>query len=175
MHVEDQWLAMMRQKLNEAMREIKKKGVKVTMQQSEDQILVLVDLVSLTKKMREEAKQVLVQKMKASPFSLSFRKVKGVEVVVGKVTGVMTPEDEKRLKELEIQYPNILTWKYDNKKHQLIVAVILTEFYRRGLEEIINKIKQELAQGIAMMSMAGVEINYEIKVENNLIIRVYKA
>ena len=173
--MEVQWLALMRQKLNEALKAIKQKGVKVQMIQGEDSLTVIVDLVSLTKKMREEAKQMLIQKMRASPFTLHFRKINGVEVVTSKATGVMTPEDEKRLRELETQYPNILTWKYDEKKHQLTVVIVLTEFYKRGLEEIINRVKQELAQGIAMMSMAGVELEYEIKVEDNLIIRVYKV
>ena len=165
----------MRQKLNEALKAIKQKGVKVQTIKGEDSLTVIVDLVSLTKRMREEAKQTLIQKMKASPFNLSFRKVKGVELIVGKVTGVMTPEDEKKLKELETQYPGILTWRYNQEKHQLSVAIVLTEFYKRGLEEIISKLKQELGQGIAMMGMAGVEVNYEIKVEDNLIIRVYKV
>lgn len=160
-----EWTNQLKMKLNETLREIKKKGVKVTTRQTQDSLIVEVDMESLIKRMREEAKAILEEKMRVMPFRPTYRKREGVELAVFKATGVLTEEDRKRLMELQTQYPDIFQWTYNEKNHQLRVVIVLNKFYEKGLEQIITKVQQELA--------LIPDLQYEVKVDRNLLITVH--
>ena len=151
---------------------LKKRGIEVREVKEGDELVYRIETQSVVKQLRKEVREKLLSVFKLSPAEFKFRTVKGVEMGVLIARGVMTEADREKLILLQKQYGDGFQWNYNEKSKTLRVVIVLNEFYRRGIEELVNKVNNQLAEASALLVTMGAVLDYKIGVGKEIEVRI---
>jgi len=149
--------------MKKRIKELRKQGVEAGYKEEGEKVAIAINLKSLYNKMREKAKLVLIQKMQPVQQRIRIKTVEvgGEKVEIATVTIPAPKEDSPEVKEaitkleqLKSQYPV----DYQIKEGKLTMAVILTEFYKRYLNQIIDQLVETKNQINAFIMMASSKV-----------------
>ena len=149
--------------MKKRIKELKKQGVEAGYREEGEKVAIAINLKSLYSKMRERAKLVLIQKLQPVQQRIRIKTVEvgGEKIEVATVTipapDKNSPEVQEaitKLEQLKSQYPV----DYQLKEGKLTMAVILTEFYRRYLNQIIDQLVETKNQINAFITMASSKV-----------------
>ena len=143
--------------------ELKKQGVEAGYREEEEKVAIAINLKSLYKKMKEKAKLVLIQKMQPVQQRIKFKTIQvGNEKVEIATVTLLAPEEDSpevkeaimKLEQLKSQYPV----DYQLKDGKLVLVVVLSEFYKRYLNQIIDQLVETKNEINAYITMASSKV-----------------
>jgi hypothetical protein len=149
--------------MKKRIKELKKQGVEAGYKEEGDKVAIAINLKSLYSKMREKAKLVLIQKMQPVQQRIKFKTIQvGNEKVEIATVTIPAPKEDSpevqqaitQLERLKSQYPI----DYQLKDGKLTMAVILTEYYKRFLSQIIDQLVETKNQINAFIQMASSKV-----------------
>jgi len=171
--------------MKKRIRELKKQGVEAGYREEGDKIAIAINLKSLYNKMREKAKLVLIQKMQPVQERIKFKTVQvGKEKIeIATVTILAPKEDSPEVKEAITKLEQLKSQQpidYQLKDGKLTMIVILTEYYKRYLNQIIDQLVETKNQINAYIQMASskmpdlgqLEVQMEIQTVGDYLIAV---
>jgi len=149
--------------MKKRIKELKKQGVEAGYKEEGDKVAIAINLKILYSKMREKAKLVLIQKMQPVQQRIKFKTIQvGNEKVEIATVTIPAPKEDSpevqqaitQLERLKSQYPI----DYQLKDGKLTMAVILTEYYKRFLSQIIDQLVETKNQINAFIQMASSKV-----------------
>jgi len=171
--------------MKKRIRELKRQGVEAGYREEGEKVAIAINLKSLYNKMREKAKLVLIQKMQPVQQRIKIKTLQvGEEKVEIATVVIPAPKEDSpevkeaitKLEQLKSQYPI----DYSLKEGKLTMAVILTEFYKRYLNQIIDQLVETKNQINAFITMAstkmpdlgGLEVQMELQTVGDYLVAV---
>jgi len=149
--------------MKKRIKELKKQGVEAGYKEEGDKVAIAINLKSLYSKMREKAKLVLIQKMQPVQQRIKFKTIQvGNEKVEIATVTIPAPKEDSpevqqaitKLEQLKSQHPV----DYQLKDGKLTMVVILSEFYKRYLNQIIDQLVETKNQINAFILMASSKV-----------------
>jgi tRNA/tmRNA/rRNA uracil-C5-methylase (TrmA/RlmC/RlmD family) len=173
--------------MKKRIKELKRQGVEAGYKEEGDKVAIAINLKSLYNKMREKAKLVLIQKMQPVQDRIKFKTIQvGNEKVEIATVSILAPDKDSpeiqeaitKLEQLKSQHPI----DYQLKNGKLTMVVILSEYYKRYLNQIIDQLvemKNEINAYIQMASskvpdLTQVEVQMELQTVGDYLIAVLR-
>jgi len=173
--------------MKKRIKELKKQGVEAGYKEEGDKVAIAINLKSLYNKMREKAKLVLIQKMQPVQDRIKFKTIQvGNEKVEIATVSILAPDKDSpeiqeaitKLEQLKSQHPI----DYQLRNGKLTMVVILSEYYKRYLNQIIDQLvemKNEINAYIQMASskvpdLTQVEVQMELQTVGDYLIAVLR-
>jgi len=178
-------LEKVKAEMKKRIRELKRQGVEAGYREEGDKVAIAINLRSLYNKMREKAKLILIQKMQPVQQRIKFKTIQvgGEKVEIATVT-ILAPDKDSpevqeaitKLEQLKSQHPV----DYQLKDGKLTMVVVLSEYYKRYLHQVIDQLvetKNEINAYIQMASskmpdLGGLEVQMEIKTVGDYLVAV---
>jgi hypothetical protein len=149
--------------MKKRIKELKKQGVEAGYKEEGEKVAIAINLKSLYNKMREKAKLTLIQKMQPVQDRIKFKTIQiGNEKVEIATVSILAPDKDSpeiqeaitKLEQLKSQHPI----DYQLKDGKLTMVVILTEYYKRYLNQIIDQLVETKNQINAYIQMASSKV-----------------
>ena len=146
--------------MKKRIKELKRQGVEAGYREEGEKVAIAINLRSLYSKMREKAKLVLIQKLQPVQQRIKIKTVQvGTEKEEIATVTVPAPKEDSpevkeaitKLEQLKSQYPV----DYQLKGGKLTMVVVLTEFYKKYLDQIIDQLVETKNQINAFIAMAS--------------------
>ncbi len=171
--------------MKKRIKELKKQGVEAGYKEEGDRVAIAINLKSLYNKMREKAKLVLIQKMQPVQDRIKFKTIQagGKKIEIATVS-ILAPDKDSpeiqeaitKLEQLKSQHPI----DYQLKDGKLTMVVILTEYYEKYLNQIIDQLvetKNEINAYIQMASskmpdLGQLEVAMELRTMGDYLVAV---
>jgi len=173
--------------MKKRIKELKKQGVEAGYKEEGDKVAIAINLKSLYNKMREKAKLTLIQKMQPVQDRIKFKTIQvGNEKVEIATVTILAPDKDSpeiqeaitKLEQLKSQHPI----DYQLRNGKLTMIVILSEYYKRYLNQIIDQLvetKNEINAYIQMASskvpdLGQLEVAMELQTVGDYLIAVLR-
>jgi len=173
--------------MKKRIRELKKQGVEAGYKEEGEKVAIAINLKSLYNKMREKAKLTLIQKMQPVQERIKFKTIQvGKEKVEIATVSILAPDKNSpevqeaitKLEQLKSQHPI----DYQLKDGKLTMVVILSEYYKRYLNQIIDQLvetKNEINAYIQMAStrmpdLGQLEVAMELQTVGDYLVAVLR-
>jgi len=173
--------------MKKRIKELKKQGVEAGYKEEGEKVAIAINLKSLYNKMREKAKLTLIQKMQPVQDRIKFKTIQvGNEKVEIATVSILAPDKDSpeiqeaitKLEQLKSQHPI----DYQLKDGKLTMVVILTEYYKRYLNQIIDQLvetKNEINAYIQMASskvpdLGQLEVTMELQTMGDYLVAVLR-
>jgi len=173
--------------MKKRIKELKKQGVEAGYKEEGEKVAIAINLKSLYNKMREKAKLTLIQKMQPVQERIKFKTIQvGKEKVEIATVTILAPDKDSpeireaitKLEQLKSQHP--IDYKISNGK--LTMVVILSEYYKRYLNQIIDQLvetKNEINAYIQMASskmpdLGQLEVQMELQTVGDYLVAVLR-
>jgi len=149
--------------MKKRIKELKKQGVEAGYKEEGEKVAIAINLKSLYNKMREKAKLTLIQKMQPVQDRIKFKTIQiGNEKVEIATVSILAPDKNSpeiqeaitKLEQLKSQHPI----DYQLKDGKLTMVVILTEYYKRYLNQIIDQLVETKNEINAYIQMASSKV-----------------
>jgi tRNA/tmRNA/rRNA uracil-C5-methylase (TrmA/RlmC/RlmD family) len=149
--------------MKKRIKELKKQGVEAGYKEEGEKVAIAINLKSLYNKMREKAKLTLIQKMQPVQDRIKFKTIQvGNEKVEIATVSILAPDKDSpeiqeaitKLEQLKSQHPI----DYQLRNGKLTMVVILTEYYKRYLNQIIDQLVETKNQINAYIQMASSKV-----------------
>ena len=180
-------LEKVKQEMKKKIKELKRQGVEAGYKEEGDRVAIAINLRSLYNKMRERAKLVLIQKLQPVQQRIKIKTVQvGNEKVEIATVTILAPDKDSpevkeaitKLEQLKSQHPV----DYQLKDGKLTMVVILSEYYKRYLNQIIDNLvetKNEINAYIQMASskvpdLGQVEVQMELQTVSDYLVAVLR-
>ena len=180
-------LEKVKQEMKKKIKELKRQGVEAGYKEEGDRVAIAINLRSLYNKMRERAKLVLIQKLQPVQQRIKIKTVQvGNEKVEIATVTILAPDKDSpevkeaitKLEQLKSQHPV----DYQLKDGKLTMVVILSEYYKRYLNQIIDNLvetKNEINAYIQMASskvpdLGQVEVQMELQTVGDYLVAVLR-
>jgi len=180
-------LEKVKQEMKKRIKELKRQGVEAGYKEEGDRVAIAINLRSLYNKMRERAKLVLIQKLQPVQQRIKIKTVQvGNEKVEIATVTILAPDKDSpevkeaitKLEQLKSQHPV----DYQLKDGKLTMVVILSEYYKRYLNQIIDNLvetKNEINAYIQMASskvpdLGQVEVQMELQTVSDYLVAVLR-
>jgi hypothetical protein len=180
-------LEKVKQEMKKRIKELKRQGVEAGYKEEGDRVAIAINLRSLYNKMRERAKLVLIQKLQPVQQRIKIKTVQvGNEKVEIATVTILAPDKDSpevkeaitKLEQLKSQHPV----DYQLKDGKLTMVVVLTEYYKRYLNQIIDNLvetKNEINAYIQMASskvpdLGQVEVQMELQTVSDYLVAVLR-
>jgi len=146
--------------MRKRIKELKRQGVEAGYREEGDKVAIAINLKSLYNKMREKVKLILIQKMQPVQQRIRFKMVQvgNEKVEIATITIPAPKEDSPEVKEaiakleqLKSQHPV----DYMIKDGKLTMVVVLTEYYKKYLNQIIDQLVETKNEINAFITMAS--------------------
>jgi hypothetical protein len=146
--------------MKKRIKELKRQGVEAGYKEEGDRVAIAINLKSLYNKMREKAKLILIQKMQPVQQRIKFKTIQvGNEKVEIATVTILAPDKNSpeiqeaitKLEQLKSQHPI----DYQLKDGKLTMIVVLTEYYKKYLNQIIDQLVETKNQINAFILMAS--------------------
>ena len=171
--------------MKKRIKELKKQGVEAGYKEEGEKVAIAINLKSLYNKMREKAKLTLIQKMQPVQDRIKFKTVRvGNEKVEIATVSILAPDKDSpeiqeaitKLEQLKSQHPV----DYQLKDGKLTMVVILSEYYKKYLNQIIDQLvetKNEINAYIQMASskmpdLGQLEVTMELRTVGDYLVAV---
>jgi len=171
--------------MKKRIKELKKQGVEAGYKEEGEKVAIAINLKSLYNKMREKAKLTLIQKMQPVQDRIKFKTVRvGNEKVEIATVSILAPDKDSpeiqeaitKLEQLKSQHPI----DYQLKDGKLTMVVILSEYYKKYLNQIIDQLvetKNEINAYIQMASskmpdLGQLEVTMELQTVGDYLVAV---
>ena len=173
--------------MKKRIKELKKQGVEAGYKEEGEKVAIAINLKSLYNKMREKAKLTLIQKMQPVQDRIKFKTIQvGNEKVEIATVSILAPDKNSpeiqeaitKLEQLKSQHPI----DYQLKDGKLTMVVILSEYYKRYLNQIIDQLvetKNEINAYIQMASskmpdLGQLEVMMELQTVGDYLVAVLR-
>jgi len=173
--------------MKKRIRELKRQGVEAGYREEGEKVAIAINLKSLYKKMREKAKLTLIQKMQPVQDRIKFKTIQmGNEKVEIATVSILAPDKNSpeiqeaitKLEQLKSQHPI----DYQLKDGKLTMVVILSEYYKKYLNQIIDQLvetKNEINAFIQMASskmpdLGQLEVTMELQTMGDYLVAVLR-
>ena len=173
--------------MKKRIKELKKQGVEAGYKEEGEKVAIAINLKSLYNKMREKAKLTLIQKMQPVQERIKFKTIQvGKEKVEIATVTILAPDKDSpeireaitKLEQLKSQHP--IDYKISNGK--LTMVIILSEYYKRYLNQIIDQLvetKNEINAYIQMASskmpdLGQLEVQMELQTVGDYLVAVLR-
>jgi len=173
--------------MKKRIKELKKQGVEAGYKEEGEKVAIAINLKSLYNKMREKAKLTLIQKMQPVQDRIKFKTIQvGNEKVEIATVTILAPDKDSpeiqeaitKLEQLKSQHPI----DYQLRNGKLTMIVILSEYYKRYLNQIIDQLvetKNEINAYIQMASskvpdLGQLEVAMELQTVGDYLIAVLR-
>jgi len=173
--------------MKKRIKELKKQGVEAGYKEEGEKVAIAINLKSLYNKMREKAKLTLIQKMQPVQDRIKFKTIQvGNEKVEIATVSILAPDKDSpeiqeaitKLEQLKSQHPI----DYQLRNGKLTMVVILTEYYKRYLNQIIDQLvetKNEINAYIQMASskvpdLGQLEVTMELQTVGDYLVAVLR-
>jgi len=173
--------------MKKRIKELKKQGVEAGYKEEGEKVAIAINLKSLYNKMREKAKLTLIQKMQPVQERIKFKTIQvGKEKVEIATVTILAPDKDSpeireaitKLEQLKSQHP--IDYKISNGK--LTMVVILSEYYKRYLNQVIDQLvetKNEINAYIQMASskmpdLGQLEVQMELQTVGDYLVAVLR-
>jgi len=173
--------------MKKRIKELKKQGVEAGYKEEGEKVAIAINLKSLYNKMREKAKLTLIQKMQPVQDRIKFKTIQvGNEKVEIATVSILAPDKDSpeiqeaitKLEQLKSQHPI----DYQLRNGKLTMIVILSEYYKRYLNQIIDQLvetKNEINAYIQMASskvpdLGQLEVTMELQTVGDYLIAVLR-
>ena len=180
-------LEKVKQEMKKRIRELKRQGVEAGYKEEGDRVAIAINLRSLYNKMRERAKLILIQKMQPVQQRIKFKTVQvGNEKIEIATVTILAPDKDSpevkeaitKLEQLKSQHPV----DYQLKDGKLTMIVVLTEYYKKYLNQIIDQLvetKNEINAYIQMASskmpdLGQLEVQMELQTMGDYLVAVLR-
>ena len=149
--------------MKKRIKELKKQGVEAGYKEQSEKVAIAINLKSLYNKMREKAKLTLIQKMQPVQDRIKFKTIQvGNEKVEIATVSILAPDKDSpeiqeaitKLEQLKSQHPI----DYQLRNGKLTMVVILSEYYKRYLNQIIDQLVETKNQINAYIQMASSKV-----------------
>jgi tRNA/tmRNA/rRNA uracil-C5-methylase (TrmA/RlmC/RlmD family) len=149
--------------MKKRIKELKKQGVEAGYKEEGEKVAIAINLKSLYSKMREKAKLTLIQKMQPVQDRIKFKTIQvGNEKVEIATVSILAPDKNSpeiqeaitKLEQLKSQHPI----DYQLRNGKLTMVVILSEYYKRYLNQIIDQLVETKNQINAYIQMASSKV-----------------
>jgi len=149
--------------MKKRIKELKKQGVEAGYKEEGEKVAIAINLKSLYNKMREKAKLTLIQKMQPVQDRIKFKTIQvGNEKVEIATVTILAPDKNSpeiqeaitKLEQLKSQHPI----DYQLKDGKLTMVVILSEYYKRYLNQIIDQLVETKNEINAYIQMASSKV-----------------
>jgi tRNA/tmRNA/rRNA uracil-C5-methylase (TrmA/RlmC/RlmD family) len=149
--------------MKKRIKELKKQGVEAGYKEEGEKVAIAINLKSLYNKMREKAKLTLIQKMQPVQERIKFKTIQvGNEKVEIATVSILAPDKDSpeiqeaitKLEQLKSQHPI----DYQLRNGKLTMVVILSEYYKRYLNQIIDQLVETKNQINAYIQMASSKV-----------------
>jgi len=149
--------------MKKRIKELKKQGVEAGYKEEGEKVAIAINLKSLYNKMREKAKLTLIQKMQPVQDRIKFKTIQiGNEKVEIATVSILAPDKDSpeiqeaitKLEQLKSQHPI----DYQLKDGKLTMVVILSEYYKRYLNQIIDQLVETKNEINAYIQMASSKV-----------------
>jgi len=173
--------------MKKRIKELKKQGVEAGYKEEGEKVAIAINLKSLYNKMREKAKLTLIQKMQPVQDRIKFKTIQvGNEKVEIATVSILAPDKNSpeiqeaitKLEQLKSQHPI----DYQLRNGKLTMVVILSEYYKRYLNQIIDQLvetKNEINAYIQMASskmpdLGQLEVAMELQTVGDYLVAVLR-
>jgi len=173
--------------MKKRIKELKRQGIEAGYKEEGDKVAIAINLKSLYNKMREKAKLTLIQKMQPVQDRIKFKTIQvGNEKVEIATVTILAPDKNSpeiqeaitKLEQLKSQHPI----DYQLKDGKLTMVVILTEYYKKYLNQIIDQLvetKNEINAYIQMASskvpdLGQLEVTMELQTVGDYLVAVLR-
>ena len=173
--------------MKKRIKELKRQGIEAGYKEEGDKVAIAINLKSLYNKMREKAKLTLIQKMQPVQDRIKFKTIQvGNEKVEIATVSILAPDKDSpeiqeaitKLEQLKSQHPI----DYQLRNGKLTMVVILTEYYKRYLNQIIDQLvetKNEINAYIQMTSskmpdLGQLEVAMELQTVGDYLVAVLR-
>jgi len=180
-------LEKVKAEMKKRIKELKRQGVEAGYKEEGDRVAIAINLRSLYNKMRERAKLVLIQKLQPVQQRIKFKTIQvgNEKIEIATVTILAPKEDSPEVKEaitkleqLKSQHPV----DYQLKDGKLTMVVILSEYYKKYLNQIIDQLVETKNQVNAYIQMASskvpdlgqVEVQMELQTVGDYLVAVLR-
>ena len=180
-------LEKVKAEMKKRIRELKRQGVEAGYKEEGDRVAIAINLRSLYNKMRERAKLILIQKMQPVQQRIKFKTVQvGNEKIEIATVTILAPDKDSpevkeaitKLEQLKSQHPV----DYQLKDGKLTMVVILSEYYKKYLNQIIDQLvetKNEINAYIQMASskmpdLGQLEVQMELQTMGDYLVAVLR-
>jgi len=180
-------LEKVKAEMKKRIRELKRQGVEAGYKEEGDRVAIAINLRSLYNKMRERAKLILIQKMQPVQQRIKFKTVQvGNEKIEIATVTILAPDKDSpevkeaitKLEQLKSQHPV----DYQLKDGKLTMIVVLTEYYKKYLNQIIDQLvetKNEINAYIQMASskmpdLGQLEVQMELQTMGDYLVAVLR-
>jgi len=149
--------------MKKRIKELKRQGIEAGYKEEGDKVAIAINLKSLYNKMREKAKLTLIQKMQPVQDRIKFKTIQvGNEKVEIATVTILAPDKNSpeiqeaitKLEQLKSQHPI----DYQLKDGKLTMVVILSEYYKRYLNQIIDQLVETKNEINAYIQMASSKV-----------------
>jgi len=149
--------------MKKRIKELKRQGIEAGYKEEGDKVAIAINLKSLYNKMREKAKLTLIQKMQPVQDRIKFKTIQvGNEKVEIATVSILAPDKDSpeiqeaitKLEQLKSQHPI----DYQLRNGKLTMVVILSEYYKRYLNQIIDQLVETKNQINAYIQMASSKV-----------------
>jgi hypothetical protein len=156
-------LEKVKAEMKKRIKELKRQGVEAGYREEGDRVAIAINLRSLYNKMRERAKLVLIQKLQPVQQRIKFKTIQvGNEKIEIATLTILAPDKDSpevkeaitKLEQLKSQHPV----DYQLKDGKLTMVVILSEYYKRYLNQIIDQLVETKNQVNAYIQMASSKV-----------------
>jgi tRNA/tmRNA/rRNA uracil-C5-methylase (TrmA/RlmC/RlmD family) len=146
--------------MKKRIKELKRQGVEAGYKEEGDRVAIAINLKSLYNKMREKAKLILIQKMQPVQQRIKFKTIQvGNEKIEIATVTILAPDKNSpeiqeaitKLEQLKSQHPI----DYQLRNGKLTMIVVLTEYYKKYLNQIIDQLVETKNQINAFILMAS--------------------
>jgi len=171
--------------MKKRIKELKRQGVEAGYREEGDKVAIAINLRSLYKKMREKAKLILIQKMQPVQQRIKFKTIEvgGEKVEIATVTILAPKEDSPEVQEAITKLERLKSEHpvdYQLKDGKLTMVVVLTEYYKRYLNQVIDQLvetKNEINAYIQMASsrmpeLGQLEVQMELQTVGDYLVAV---
>jgi len=180
-------LEKVKAEMKKRIKELKRQGVEAGYKEEGDRVAIAINLRSLYNKMRERAKLILIQKMQPVQQRIKFKTVQvGNEKIEIATVTILAPDKDSpevkeaitKLEQLKSQHPV----DYQLKDGKLTMIVVLTEYYKKYLNQIIDQLvetKNEINAYIQMASskmpdLGQLEVQMELQTMGDYLVAVLR-
>jgi len=180
-------LEKVKAEMKKRIRELKRQGVEAGYKEEGDRVAIAINLRSLYNKMRERAKLILIQKLQPVQQRIKFKTVQvGNEKIEIATVTILAPDKDSpevkeaitKLEQLKSQHPV----DYQLKDGKLTMIVVLTEYYKKYLNQIIDQLvetKNEINAYIQMASskmpdLGQLEVQMELQTMGDYLVAVLR-
>jgi len=178
-------LEKVKAEMKKRIRELKRQGVEAGYREEGDKVAIAINLRSLYNKMREKAKLILIQKLQPVQQRIKFKTIQvGNEKVEIATVTILAPKEDSpevqeaitKLERLKSEHPV----DYQLKDGKLVMVVVLSEYYKRYLNQIIDQLvetKNEINAYIQMVSskvpeLGQLEVQMELQTVGDYLVAV---